>query len=198
MTAFDKYYFYATVFIVGAVILVIEILGTRILATFYGSTIYVWSSLITATLAALSLGYWLGGKVADKKPNMDTLYSLLFLAGALILTTPFYSNWTLLVTDPLGLRFGPLAASALIFIPSLFFLGIASPFAVKLTTSDLDKLGVRAGNIYALSTFGSITGALLAGFYLFVNFTISAILNTLGLILVIIFIIWKVIQFSQK
>lgn len=198
MTVFDKYYFYATVFAVGAVILIIEILGTRILAPFYGSTIYVWSSLITSTLAALSLGYWLGGKIADKKPNMGTLYSLLFLAGALILTTPFYSNSALLATDPLGLRFGPLAASALIFIPSLFILGMVSPFAVKLTTNSLDNLGIRAGNIYALATIGSLSGALLAGFYLFVSFPISAIMNSLGLVLIILFSIWKLLHFSKN
>lgn len=198
MTAFDKYFFYTTVFAVGAVILIIEILGTRILAPFYGSTIYVWSSLITSTLAALSLGYWLGGKVADKKPNMDTLYSLLFLAGLLVLVTRFYSNWALLATDPLGLRFGPLAASALIFIPSLFILGMVSPFAVKLTTNSLDNLGIRAGNIYALATVGSLAGALLAGFYLFIHFTIFSIMNSLGLMLVVLFVIWKLLHFSKN
>ncbi len=66
MEKLKNYFLFLTVFVSGAAVLVIEILGTKILMPFYGSTIYVWSSLITVTLAFLALGYWLGGKLADK------------------------------------------------------------------------------------------------------------------------------------
>ncbi|MEX2144806.1 MAG: fused MFS/spermidine synthase [Candidatus Spechtbacterales bacterium] len=76
----QTYFFYLIIFVTGAVILVIEIIGARILAPFYGSTIYVWSSLITSTLAALALGYYAGGKLADKAPKINLGYVFTFIA----------------------------------------------------------------------------------------------------------------------
>ena len=79
-----KFYFvYLTVFITGAAVLIIEILGTRVLAPFYGSTIFVWSSLITVTLGALALGYFAGGYIADTRPKEKWFYGVIFFAGFL-------------------------------------------------------------------------------------------------------------------
>ncbi len=78
MNFLGKYYLYLTVFVVGAVILILEILGTRIVAPYYGTTIYVWSSLIGVTLMALSMGYYAGGRLADKKPSSESLYLVIF------------------------------------------------------------------------------------------------------------------------
>jgi len=174
--------------------LIVEIMGARILAPFYGSTIYVWSSLITSTLAALALGYYFGGKLADKRPDMNILYFVIGLAGVLVFFIPFYSNPVLIWTDVLGLRFGPLAASAALFIPSLFLLGMVSPFAVKLATHKIENVGFRAGSLYALATLGSLLGALLAGFVLAPNFSVGSIINYSSLVLIFIYLIWRVIR----
>lgn len=194
LSKFKTYFFYLTVFITGAIILIIEIVGSRILAPFYGSTIYVWSSLITSALAALAMGYYLGGKLADKRPDINIMYFIVGLAGILILLIPFYSNPILIWTDVLGTRFGPLAASAALFTPSLFLLGMVSPFAVKLATSKLENVGFRAGSLYALATLGSLFGVLLAGFYLAPNFALNSIINSSAITLILIYLVWKIIR----
>lgn len=192
------YFFYFTIFTTGAVILIVEILGTRTLAPFYGSTIFVWSSLITATLAFLGLGYWYGGKLADRRPERGLLYWIIFIAGTSILLIPKYDGWVLIQTDRLGLRYGPLVAAFVIFGPSLFLLGTVSPFAVRIHAPTLKRLGATAGTLYAISTLGSLVGGLLAGFYLVPNFQVSFIINTLSLILFCLFLIWQILVLSKK
>lgn len=191
-------FLYFTVFLTGAIILVIEIVGTRILAPFYGSTIFVWSSLITVTLAFLALGYWLGGSLADKKPKMSLLYWIIFIAGIAILLIPKYDRWVLIQTDKFGLQYGPLLGAFIIFAPSIFLLGMISPFAVKIHTKSLDHLGTTAGNLYAISTSGSLVGGLLAGFYFVPNFSVSFIINILSLSLFFLFLVWQISILLKK
>ena len=177
--------------------MVIEILGTRILAPFYGSTVFVWSSLITVTLAFLALGYFLGGRLVDKKPNINLLYWIIFISGISILLIPKYSSWVLLQTEDLGMRFGPLAAAFILFLAPLFLLAMVAPFAVKIKTQTLDHLGITAGNLYALATVGSLTGALLTGFYFIPNFSVTWIINATGLSLIAIFFIWQILLIKK-
>src|SRR6476661_9450732 len=75
------------VFVCGAVVMIYEIIGSRIVAPFIGTSTYVWTSLIGVILAALSLGYWLGGRIADRRPNISILASAIFAAGGLITVT---------------------------------------------------------------------------------------------------------------
>ena len=193
MKRLKYYFFYFTIFVSGAVVLIVEILGTRVLAPFYGSTIYVWSSLISVTLAFLALGYWFGGGLADKRPNIDLLYWIVFIGGLAILLIPSYDKFILIQTDRFGLRYGPLISAFIIFAPSLFLFGTISPFAVKMRARTLDHLGVTAGNLYAIATFGSLAGGLLAGFYLIPNFSIKFIINLISLCLFFLFLIWQIL-----
>lgn len=193
-----RFFLYGAVFFTGAVILTIEIVGTRVLAPFYGSTIYVWSSLITVTLLALALGYFFGGRLADRRPHMQRLFTVLFFSGILVLLIPSYASVALHATNPLGIRLGPLTASLLLFAPPIFLLGIVSPFAVKLATRSLQKLGVTAGNLYALSTIGSLAGGLFTGFYLVATVKPAVILVAVGLTLIALFFLWHLFTRSKK
>jgi len=186
MKFLEKYYLYLTVFITGAVILVLEILGTRIVAPYYGTTIYVWSSLIGVTLMALSLGYYVGGKMSDKKPEAGFLYLIIFLSALSIVAIPLIMNSVLVGTNFLGPRFGALTSAALLFSVPLFLLGMVSPYAIKLKAKDMEKVGVTAGNLYGVATVGSFVGAILAGFYLIPNLGINTITYILGGLLVLI------------
>lgn len=194
------YFLYLTLFITGAVVLIVEISGTRILAPFYGSTIYVWSSLITVTMACLALGYYWGGRLADKYPDFRILYLIIFLTGLIILIIPKIDGLVLLWSYGLGTKWGSLLASFLLFSLPLTALGMISPLAIKLKTKFLDSLGTIAGNLYAISTVGSLVGALLAGFWLIPNFGIASIINFSGSALLIISIIWLVVnqRFSKS
>jgi len=179
-------FLYMTVFITGLTVLILEILGTRIIGPFYGTTIFVWSSLISVTLGFLALGYWLGGLIADKKNNARVFYSLIFLtAPALFLIMKLHQP-ILSFTDQFGLKLGPLVAVFLLFSIPLFLLGTVTPFAIRFRAQAVQSIGSTSGSIFAFSTVGSLCGALLAGFFLIPYFSISSIFISLGWILIFV------------
>jgi len=166
----------------GAVLMGLEIVGSRVLAPYFGSSVYVWGSLISIFLAALSLGYYLGGRAADRWPRAGVLASSISLAGVLILALPLifrpvleaFSAWDL------GPRLSPLLASIVLFVLPSILMGATSPFAIKLAATDLATVGNTAGLLYAISTAGSIAGTLLTAFVLIPAMGVRAILYTLG------------------
>ncbi|MDH4036438.1 MAG: fused MFS/spermidine synthase [Candidatus Krumholzibacteria bacterium] len=157
---------YAIVSISGAVVLVIEIAGTRVLGPFYGVSLFLWSALITVTLAALSIGYAVGGRWADRGPRYGRLGMVLGLAGLWILATIWIKRPVIAAVEPLGLRAAVLAAATLLFFPPLALLGMVSPYAIRLRAEHIGEVGRTAGNIYAVGTVASVVGALATGFYL--------------------------------
>lgn len=177
---------YVTVFFSGAAVLILEIIGTRIMSPFYGTTIFVWSSLITVTLGAIALGYYIGGRLIDRYPFIKTM-SFVVAASSLFLFIPMkIDQWVLPATDSFGLRFGPLVATTILFFLPLFLLGMVGPMAIRLLVKEVSQSGRVAGKVFALSTVGSVAGAMLAGFFLFPHFSITTIFNTVGLVLLVL------------
>ena len=179
------------VFISGAVVMITEIVGSRILAPYIGTTIFVWTSLIGIILGCLSLGYWYGGRLADRKPNYKTFSGILFGAG-------FFIAFIVLIKDPVlgfvqesfkDIRISAVIATLLLFAAPSFFLGMVSPYAVKLKIKKLDTSGRTVGNLYAISTIGSIAGTFLAGFFMIAYFGSTKILLILSLSMVIVSIV---------
>jgi predicted membrane-bound spermidine synthase len=166
LRAVERTGLYLTVFLTGGAVMVIELLGTRIIAPFYGVSLYVWSSLISVALIALAIGYFAGGRWADRAKRTG-LSLVISLAALCILLIPWITRPVLLVTDALGLRAGALVSALVLFSPSLILLGMVGPYAVKLATSRLEGVGASTGSIYAVSTLGSVVGTLLLGFFLF-------------------------------
>jgi hypothetical protein len=162
-------YLYLTVSVSGASVLAVEILGTRILGPFYGVSLFLWSALITVTLAALSAGYVLGGRWADKGATYARLSSLLAGAGAWLLLVPWIRSPLLSIAEPFGLRLAALVAALVLFFVPLMLLGMVSPYAIKLRASSLEEIGRSAGNLYAISTAASVAAALVTGFFLIPN-----------------------------
>lgn len=180
----NKIFLYIIVFICGGAVLAIEILGTRIIGPFYGVSIFLWSALISVTLIALSIGYMLGGRIADKKNDYKTLALLIALAGIFTLLIPFVRDYVLKFTEVFGLRTAVLLSSFILFFLPLFFLGMVSPYAVKLKTQTLNEIGTRAGDLYSVSTIGSVLAALLTGYILIPNIGISKLTLSIGIILI--------------
>ena len=174
---------YLIVSVSGASILSVEILGTRVLAPFYGSSIFLWSALITVTLAALCAGYALGGRIADRKATMRGLGVILALGGILLTLVPLIKGPVISLLEPLGLRPTVLIATFIMFFPSLMVLGMVSPYSVKLRASSLDEVGRAAGNLYAVSTLASVAGALLTGFILIPEIGVSRLIIVTGILL---------------
>ncbi len=176
-------YVYICVSVSGASVLAVEILGTRILGPFYGVSLYLWSALITVTLAALSVGYALGGRWADRGATVSRFGALLAGAGVWLLLVPWMQHPVLVIAEPLGLRLAVLAAALLLFFPPLMLLGMVSPYAIKLRTLSLDEVGRSAGNLYAISTVASVAAALLTGFFLVPHVGVTKLTTAIGVIL---------------
>ena len=175
--------------------MVIEMLGTRLIAPFYGASLYVWSSLISVTMIALAVGYFIGGHWADRAQRTG-LSLIIAMAALFTLLIPWATRPVLLMTDPLGLRGGAFTSALVLFFPSLSLLGMVGPFAIKLATAQLDGVGSSSGTIYAVSTLGSVIGTLLLGFFLFPWVGSRQILVSLGLLLFVLAI--AVAVFEQK
>jgi spermidine synthase len=182
------------VFITGATIMILELIGSRLMAPFVGNSLFTWTSLISVVLASLSIGYYLGGKFADKKPNMMILSLLLLLTSFFIGLIPLFSNIVLESSRKFGLKYGPLVASFALFTIPNILLGMVTPYAVKLGATKLKRIGKTTGNLYAISTVGSIVGTLLTGYFLIPNLGIRESLFTLSLVLALM----GVISFGRK
>jgi spermidine synthase len=177
----------AVVFICGAVLMSMEILGSRILAPYYGNSLFAWGSLIGIVLGALAIGYYFGGRYADKNASIKGLSLIVLVAGLSVALIPILSP---LVFDPLivasmGMKYGPLFSVLILFtIPSLF-LGMVSPYAVKIEVTSLSSIGDTAGRLYAISTLGSLTGTFATSFFLIPAIGVRTILYSLSVLLII-------------
>lgn len=177
------WYLYLVVFVAGVSVLAVEILGTRILGPFYGVNLFLWSALISVTLIALSIGYLLGGRWADKGPKTDRLCYLMIGAGLWLLLLPVIKKPLMNLAEPLGLRLAVLTSALFLFAPPLTLLGMVSPYSIKLRTARLEEVGRTAGDLYAVSTVGSVVSALLTGFVLIPNVGITRLTILIGILL---------------
>src|SRR4029078_6628450 len=125
---------YIVVFLCGAILMALEILGSRILAPSFGNSIFVWGSLISIVLAALSVGYWISGKAADRWPTEAMLAMFIALPGINIALMSLYyrglNEW--IAEGAVGVRTGALGPCAILFLVPSAFLGVVSPYAVRL------------------------------------------------------------------
>jgi len=176
------------VFLCGAVVMVYEIVGSRVVAPYFGTSIYVWTSLIGVILASLSLGYWLGGKLADRKTSLKMLAYIIFGSAVFILVTVSFKELilTFLGNNFNGIMWRTLFAAILLFAPASIFLGMVSPYAVRLKIINIKTSGSTVGNLYAISTIGSIAGTFLAGFLLIPLIGTTNILYSLAVLLILL------------
>ena len=156
------------VFLAGAALLGLEIAASRVLAPYFGNSLYVWGALIGVVLAGLSTGYWVGGAIADRYPTPRLLVAMLASASLLVLAIPFVDEWVLehLVEWDPGPRLNPLLATIFLFGAQSVILGTVSPIAVRLKAHSLTELGRTAGRLFAISTAGSIAGTFATAFWL--------------------------------
>lgn len=178
-----------SVFITGACVLIIEVVAIRILSPHYGNTIFTVSSVISVILAALSVGYYAGGKFADRHPSLRWFFGIILVSGIVLLAFHLLGTIILpILSFGLSLATGPLVSSLLLFFFPALLLGTLSPYAVKLQSVQFPEQGVGsvAGKIFFWSTLGSIIGSLLAGFILIPHFGIDNIIIATGIVLFIL------------
>jgi spermidine synthase len=163
-----KYFLEIVVFLCGAVVMIFEIVGSRVLGPYLGTSTFIWTSLIGIILGSLSLGYWLGGILADRRPAFGVLAWIILLAALSIgLTTLVKETFLSFLPRMInGLQWQSVTASVFLFAPASIFLGMVSPYAVRLKIKALSTSGSTVGTLYAISTVGSIAGTFAAGFFL--------------------------------
>ena len=186
-----------TVAFTGTGILMLEVLGTRIAGPIFGVSLYIWTALISVTLISLSLGYWLGGLICDRYPKPDLMYGLIFVAGVLIAFIPAFDGPVMIrcyeaFDGVWRVRLGVLLASFILFAPPLTLLAMISPYAIKLALADLRKTGKTAGKLYAISTVGSVLGAILTGYVLIPGIGVSKTLLVITAVILTPPVIWFV------
>jgi len=165
----------AVVFVCGAVLMALEIAGGRLLSADYGGTVYAWGSIIAVILCGLSVGYYFGGSLSDKNPSRSLLALVIAAAALLVAAIPFAYRQSVPLFSGISSVFAPLAAVMLFFLLPSVLLGMVSPFAIKLRAKSLGGIGGTAGNLYAVSTLGSVLGTFLTTFVLVLWLPLSAI-----------------------
>ena len=184
-----RYFLYATVGITGAAVLVIEVTAVRILSPHFGSSLYVLSSVLTVILGALSIGYYVGGRISDRLPMHWYLFALIALSGVMVLVSEYISLISLTSNaHSFSPIWGPLLfGTGLFFVPS-FLLGIVSPYIIKLQsiTVPQSEIGEVVGITFFWGTFGSILGSLLTGFVFVPFLGINTTIVSTGIVLVIL------------
>ena len=187
----------AAVLIGGAAVMVVEILGSRVLAPKFGTTLHVWSALITVTLAALAVGYAVGGRVADRRPGLGALMTVMACAGGTLLLSDLTARPILGAAYDAGMVSGTFMAATLLFLPTLFLLGMLSPMAVR-AAANHQHLGASVGNLYALSTVGSVAGSLLVSLLLIPNMTVHAAFISTAVALAIVPVFYLIVAVRKK
>lgn len=150
----------------GALIMVVEVLGSKVIGPFFGASLFVWTSLIAVAMIALALGYALGGVLSDRRPHADYLYGIIALSGFFVFLIPLLAPSVIMFCVPLGLRAGAFFSSCLLFGPSLFLMGCISPYVIKIAAREMNNIGRTVGSFYAISTVGSVLGTVATGFLL--------------------------------
>lgn len=172
----------------------LELLGGRILAPYFGSSIYVWGSIITVFMLSLSAGYLIGGRISIHNPTLFR-FGTIFLFGSItlypliIIAQPLMQKTFESIVDP---RYGSFVASLILFVVPTVILGAISPYAVRLLVTDVTRSGKVAGTLYFVSTLGSAIGTLATSFYLILWMSVNSIITLLCLILAIsgLFAMW--------
>lgn len=161
-----------TVFLCGAVVMVFELVGSRVIAPTVGTSMYAWTSLIGVILASLSVGYYLGGSFADEMPSVRPLAIVIVLSAVAIALSALGKDIIAVFIAGSGaaIEIKSVMLALALFAPASVFLGMVSPFAVRLSMVDVEHAGKTSGKLYALSTAGSIFGTFFAGFYVIPHF----------------------------
>ena len=160
---------HAFVFLTGSAVMATEMCASRFLAPWFGATMIVWAVIIAVVMAAMACGYWIGGRVSDRRPSWNLLYSIPVTAGVFIALMPlagrlFFARLTAGILDtPANVIVYSFLGVMAVFVPPVLLLATISPFVVRLLATE-GSTGRTAGSLYASSTLGSIVGTIVPAF----------------------------------
>jgi predicted membrane-bound spermidine synthase len=181
-----RYFLILLVFVSGMTSLALEMCASRLLGAYFGTSLYIWAALIGLILVYLTVGYFLGGRLADRHPSQQLLCTITALAALTISILPLVSQpilgWSISAMSQVSVSIflGSLVGTILLFALPVTLLGLVSPFAVRLATRTISQSGRSSGSLYAISTSGSILGAFLPVLWLIPTFGVRRTLLICG------------------
>jgi spermidine synthase len=180
-----RIYLILTAFLAGAAVMIIELAGNRVLAPWFGNSLYTWTGLIGVILVSLSGGYYLGGYLADRRPSYSVLAHLLTASAVLTILVPSFQSGVDESLRELDVISGPVVATLLLFALPGCLLAAVSPFAIRMVSllSNDCRVGVSAGSVGMSATLGSVVGTFATGFFLVPHLRLQTIFVATGLAL---------------
>lgn len=157
---------YAVSFVEGAALMAVELLGAKMIAPYYGTSLYVWTAVLATTLGGLALGYFGGGIISKKYSGEKVLYAIIVLSSLAAGLLPITGEWIMHATMPLALKLGITVSALVLLVPPVLLFGMVSPIIINLLSTNVSLVGKSAGTIYAISTLGGILATFLTGFYM--------------------------------
>lgn len=191
-------YLNLTAGVAGAAIMIVEILGAKVLAPYVGTSHFVWTAQIAVTLAALALGYFIGGKLSDSGKSLDGLYSLIAAASLWLVFTIALSGKVAYLFLELPLAFSSLFSSAVLFFVPLCLLATTGPYLLRTITFSLNEVGGNSGRLSAISTIGSFAGTAVIGYVLIPLMPNSMIMLGTSFVLAVLSAVYFVFWARQK
>ncbi len=184
-----RFFLIILVFVSGMTSLALEMCASRLLAAYFGTSLFIWASVIGLILVYLTIGYFIGGRLADRYPSEQVLCTITAMAALSISILPFVSQiiltWSITGLEQVSVSifFSSLLGTILLFAVPVTLLGLVSPFAIRLVNKEVGKSGRVSGSLYAISTFGSILGAFLPVLWLIPTFGVRRTLLIFGVLL---------------
>ena len=160
-------------FVEGASVMACELMSAKLVAPFFGSSLYVWASVMGVTLFGLMSGYYLGGYLSEKIKHHGLVFWILLVGGVFLAIMPYSSVWIMKNTIDMSVKWGSTISLLVFMFPPLILMGMSSPVIINMINTRLDETGKSAGKVYAISTLGGILATYLVGFYLMPEFGIK-------------------------
>ena len=169
----------------GGALMATELIGAKLAAPFYGTSLYVWATIFAVTLGGLALGYLLGGYFSNKNPSVAFLRKVLLAGAVFTLIMPFWGRFVMGLMLDLPLIAGVLISCALFLMPSLICFGMVSPLVIQLLDNLNNDPGKNSGTVYAISTLGGVACTFAFGFYFipFSGITLSLVIVSILMLL---------------
>ena len=170
----------------GATVMAVELMSARMIAPYFGSSLYVWATVIGFTLLALAIGYFLGGVIADKYVTPDTLLWILLTASVFLLLMHISSQWLTIAFANVDPGLAVILVSLILILPPLVFMGMVPTFLIQTVSTDADSAGSNTGMVYAISSGSGIVALLLFGFFIIPRYglTMPSIITGLAVALI--------------
>ena len=183
----DKYLLLFSSFIEGGALMAVEILSSKIISPYYGTSLYVWAAILGITMGGLALGYFLGGhlSLSEKKSQLKILLLIFAISSFFVWLIPHSAFWIMKNTLIFEIRVGIIVSCIFFLLPPIVSFGLVTPMTIRLLAKNKTTIGFTSGLVYTISTIGGIMATFLTGFFLISKIGVIATVNSISISLMI-------------